>query len=192
MANVVDIRNVDIADIDNSEVFAIDTNALIWTHYSKASNPNLNKHSYQVVEYPNFISKLLQNGNRLVTTTLNISELCGVVERNEYKIYKIINSQHNLKLKDFRKLLPERANYKIELDNMIMEINTVYDNQIEIIEIGTEVITDFQNNITSNTCDLFDYTVIEYLKKTGVKNYISDDKDFISVRDINLYTTYEI
>lgn len=190
MANIVDIRTVDIADIDTKEVFAIDTNALVWTHYSKASNPSLNKHPYQVIEYPNFINKLLLNGNVMVTTVLNITELCGVVERNEYRIYKEINNLTSFSIKDFRKLEAERNAYKNEIDTMIMEIKSAYDNQIEIIELNEEVIDKYRRNICNN-CDIFDYAVIEYLKQKGINNYISDDKDFSSIDGINLFTTSE-
>ncbi len=192
MANIIDIRNVDIGTIDQEKIFAIDTNALIWTHYSKASDPNLNKHPYQVIEYPNFISKLLQNGNKILTTTLNISELCGVVEKNEYRLYKAINGQANLKFKDFRNIAVERTNYKTELDTMIMEIKAAYNDQIEIVEIDENIISNFQSDICSNRCDVFDYAVIKYLKGIGVTDYISDDKDFETIDGINLYTTYEV
>lgn len=191
MANVIDIRGIDISSINPDEVFAIDTNALLWTHYSQASNPCLNKHPYQVIEYPNFINRLLQNGNKLVTTALNITELFGVVERNEYKIYKAVNSQ-NISIKDFRKLSAERNKYKSEIDTMILEIKSSYDNQIEIVEVDENLLSSFQNNICNNICDVFDYAVIEYLKKQNVINYISDDKDFLSIAGISLYTTYEI
>lgn len=191
MANVIDIRGIDISSINPDEVFAIDTNALLWTHYSQASNPCLNKHPYQVIEYPNFINRLLQNGNKLVTTALNITELFGVVERNEYKIYKAVNSQ-NISIKDFRKLSAERNKYKSEIDTMILEIKSSYDNQIEIVEVDENLLSSFQNNICNNICDVFDYAVIEYLKKQNIINYISDDKDFLSIDGISLYTTYEI
>ena len=114
MAKVIDIRNVKKEDIPQDEVFAVDTNALIWTHYSKASSPHINKHPYQVIEYPNFISKLMSNGNKIVTTTLNITELCNVTERNEYRIYKAISKKSSLSFKDFRKIQTERINYKNE------------------------------------------------------------------------------
>lgn len=191
MANIIDIRGIDISSVSTDDVFALDTNTLLWTHYSKASNPNLNKHPYQVIEYPNFINKLIQNGNKLVTTFLNITELLGVVERNEYKIYRAVNNQ-NISKKDFRNLPSERSNYKTEIDNMILEIKSSYDNKIEIIDIDENLINSFQNNICNNSCDVFDFAIIEYLKKQNIVNYISDDKDFLSIDGISLYTTYEI
>lgn len=190
-ANIVDIRNIDINSIDKKDVFAIDTNVLVWTHYSKASNPSLNRHPYQVIEYPNFVAKLLDNGNKLVTTLLNISEMCGVIEKNQYRIYKATNGCKQLNLKDYRKNASERKIYKNEINNMIMEIKGAYDNQIEIIDLTEEELNAFLNNICNNRCDIFDYVVIEYLKSIGITNYISDDKDFSSVNGIKLFTTYE-
>lgn len=190
-ANVIDIKNIDINSIDKDEVFAIDTNVLVWTHYSKASNPHLNKHPYQVIEYPNFVAKLLGNGNKLVTTLLNITELCAVIEKNQYKIYKVANACRKLKFKDYRNNASERAIYKSEIENMIMEIRGSYDNQIEIVDITDDKIKLFLNNICSNKCDIFDYVIVDYLKSIGINNFISDDKDFSSVDGINLFTTYE-
>lgn len=40
-ANVIDINQVDVSKIAKDEIFAIDTNVLIWTHYSKASNAKM-------------------------------------------------------------------------------------------------------------------------------------------------------
>lgn len=191
MANIIDIRNVKKEDIPQDEVFAVDTNALIWTHYSKASSPHINKHPYQVIEYPNFISKLMSNGNKIVTTTLNITELCNVAEHNEYRIYKAINKKSSLSFKDFRKIQTERINYKNEIDTMIMEIKAAYDNQIEIINVSAEIIENYRKELCQNSCDVFDFIAIEHLKKLGIHNYITDDKDFATVSDINLYTTSE-
>ena len=73
--NYILIDTLDIKSIPKDKEFAIDTNVLYWTHYSEASNPNLDIHPYQVKKYPDFIAKLLENGNTLVTTILNITEL---------------------------------------------------------------------------------------------------------------------
>ncbi len=189
-AILCDIKSVDTNLINKDEVFAIDTNVLLWTHYSKASNPKLNKHPYQVIYYPNFIAKLLSNGNKLVTTVLNISELIAVVEKNEFTFYKISNCC-NMNIKTYRKILSERLAYQREINNMLIEIKSSYNNQIEVIDITKEKLENFCNDINKNECDVFDFMVIEYLKSIGVINYISDDKDFLSVDGINLFTTYE-
>jgi len=187
MASTVDIRGIDISKISKDEVFAVDTNALVWTHYSKASDPNLNRHPYQVIEYPNFLAKLLGNGNKIITTALNLTELCGVIERNEWKIYKAING--SVGLKDYRKIPSERVTYMNELDTILKQIKLSYDDQLEIVCINESVIQNFKNNICTNSCDVFDFAIIEHLKAMGIKNYISDDKDYSTVDGIVLYTT---
>ena len=190
-AILCDIKSVDANLINKDEVFAIDTNVLLWTHYSKASDPKLNKHPYQVIDYPNFIAKLLSNGNKLVTTVLNISELIAVVEKNEFTFYKISNRCRKMNIKAYRKILSERLAYQREINNMLIEIKSSYNNQIEVIDITKEKLENFCSGIDKNECDVFDFMVIEYLKSIGVINYISDDKDFLGVDGINLFTTYE-
>ena len=39
-----------------------------------------------VTKYPNFVEALLENGNKLVTTIFNVTELMHVVENSEFKI----------------------------------------------------------------------------------------------------------
>ena len=56
---IYDIDKQDISQIDKSTIFALDTNVLYWTHYSRASDPNLKAHPYQVTKYPNFVDVLL-------------------------------------------------------------------------------------------------------------------------------------
>ena len=188
-ATIIDIKNVDINEIPKEEVFAIDTNVLVWAHYSQASNVTLKNQPYQVLEYPSFISRLLNKGNKIVTTNLNITELMGVIERNEYKIYKAVHNAYNLKFKAYRQLAQERANYKKEIDTIMLQIKSMYQNQIEIVDITDDMIQKFQQEICNNRCDIFDYIVIDHLKKMGIHNYISDDKDFSTIDDLNLYTT---
>lgn len=185
---ICDIDNVDINSIDKSEIFALDTNILYWTHYSQASDPNLKALPYQVTKYPNFISDLLDNGNTLVTTVLNISELVHVVENSELKIYNTINGCR-VKKKDYRKLDSERLHFKSEMNTIMLQLKETYGDQIRIVEITDETVGQYIDNIDNNSCDIFDYIVINKLKEEGVVNFITDDKDFLTVDNINLYTT---
>lgn len=191
-ANIVDIKDVDITKIPKDKVFAIDTNVLVWTYYSKASDLALHTPLYQVVDYPDFMAKLIENGNKLVTTNLNITELLGIIERSEYKIYKVINNYSSLKFKDFRALTSERLNYKSEIDTILLQLNATFNGSIEIVDVTIEKIEAFKQDIGGNKCDVFDYIVIEHLKEKGIINYVSDDKDFSTIDGITLYTSYTI
>lgn len=188
-SNIIDIDTVDISTIAKNEIFALDTNVLYWMHYSKASDPNLKSLPYQVSKYPNFVLKLLENGNTLVTTVLNISELIHVVENSEYRIYNTVTKCH-IKKKDFRKLTIERENYKKELETIMLQLEASYGSQIKIVDVRKEFIRDYIHTMNTHLCDIFDYIIIKKLIKDGVTNFITDDKDFETVDDINLFTAY--
>lgn len=185
-SNEYNIDILDVSKIDTKDIFALDTNVLYWTHYSKASDPNLRVHPYQVTKYPNFVEKLLENGNTLVTTIFNITELIHVVENSEFKIYKAINTTR-IKKKDFRNIEEERIKYKNEIETILLQINSSYAGQIKVIDLKENDINNFVENITNNSCDVFDYVVIEHLKDMGINNFITDDKDFKSIDGINVY-----
>lgn len=193
MANIVDIRTVDINSISSTDVFAIDTNALLWSCYGNSSHVALRRFvsEYQTRFYPDFIQNLVGNGNKLYTTNLNITELCSVVERNEFEIFKYLTRQRFYKKKDYRKLPRERRHYKNKLDSTLKVLHHSYISKIEVVEIPYDYDSTFSQAIPVMTCDAFDYAVIEYLKSIGITNYISDDKDFCTIDGINLYTTYE-
>ena len=186
-SNTIDIDTVDTSQIDSAEVFALDTNVLYWTHYSQASSPTLNALPYQVTKYPNFIEDLLENGNTLVTTVLNISELNHVVETSEWKIYNSVNGC-KVKKKDFRKMPNERLHYKNEMETIMLQLKETYGNQIKVIEITEADVDNYISLMDTNACDIFDYIIICKLKSEGIINYITDDKDFSTVDGINLYT----
>ncbi|MHC6178545.1 hypothetical protein ACYUJ6_01545 [Clostridium sp. JNZ X4-2] len=186
-SNEYNIDTLDVSKIDTKDIFALDTNVLYWTHYSKASDPNLKVHPYQVTKYPNFVEKLLENGNTLVTTIFNITELIHVVENSEFKIYKAINNTKHIKKKDFRNMEEERIKYKNEIKTILLQINSSYEGQIKVIDLNEDDINNFVENITNNSCDVFDYVVIEHLKDMGISNFITDDKDFKSIDGINVY-----
>lgn len=185
-SNAINIDTVNISNVDSKELFALDTNVLYWTHYSQASVPLLKALPYQVTKYPNFIDKLLDNGNMLITTVLNISELNHVVENSEWRIYKAVN-RINIKKKDFRKLSNEREYYKKEMETIMLQLTETYGEQIKVIEITEKDVAEYINNIANNACDIFDFIIISKLKRMGIVNYITDDKDFLTIDGINVY-----
>lgn len=185
-SNIIDIDTVDISSIASEEVFALDTNVLYWTHYSQASAPTLRALPYQVTKYPNFIEQLLENGNTLVTTVLNVSELNHVVENSEWKIYNAVRGCWTKK-KDFRNLISERQHYKNEMETIMLQLKETYGDQIRMIEITEKNIEQYIANIEKNACDIFDYVIICKLKAEGIVNFITDDKDFLTIDGINVY-----
>ena len=181
-ADVYDLNNYKNEDLKSEEVFALDTNVLYWMHYTRCVQAD--HLTYQVNKYPNFISDLVEKGIKLVTTIYNITELLYIIENHEYKIYKLTDP--GIKKKEFRDILAERLKVKSELDTVLSQIKELYDIKkfnIEILGIDS-YITDFGNH----NCDDFDYLIIKYLKENGIKNMITDDRDYISVDGITLFT----
>lgn len=182
-ASVIDIRKLNSKDVDKTKVFALDTNILYWMHYSRCS---LTGHaSYQLEDYPNFISELITNGNKLVTTIYNITELLYIIERNEFEIYNLTNPK--ISKKAFRDILKERNDVKIELETVILQIKELY----EIKEFSIDIlgIDEFTNNFVNHNCDDFDYLIVKNLISNGVNNIISDDSDLVTMEKITLYTS---
>lgn len=81
MTEIKDIRFLTAEDIPHNEYIVVDTNILLFKFYSRLSEVTSNNNRYQVIYYPNFIDTLLNNGNRLLTTYLNMAEFCSVIEK---------------------------------------------------------------------------------------------------------------
>lgn len=191
MALIKDIRFLTAEEIPRNEYIAVDTNILLFKFYSRLSQTMRNNSRYQIIYYPNFIDTLLENGNKLFTTYLNLAEFCSVVERNECRIYnRGLADNDKLDFKEYRNLETQRVSNCEILQGDTEEI-VVNMNRIFTIVHDSNVVNSFLRSFVSTHCDIADYTVIEYMKSLGITNFISDDKDFTTVDGITLYTTYK-
>lgn len=152
MAKIIDIRTVDIDSISPNEIFAIDTNVLLWSCYNNISHKALNEYvsEYQTEFYPNFIQNLVENGNKLCTTNLNISELCSLIERNEFEIYKYRTRKRFFKKKKYRKIERERRRYKRKLDLTLDELHKTYISRVEVVVIPANYDSIFSQEISKH------------------------------------------
>ena len=173
------------SSINNSKEYFLDTNVLYWYVYPRYG---LTKKSvkYQAQPYYDFIDKLVADGNPLFTSVYNISELLNVIEKNEFDIFLATNPNCHYTLKDYRKDNTERKKLKnllnITLSNAeavctILDFNFTY-SQLE----------NFTKTFSSHRCDPFDYVILTNCIATNHTNIISDDNDFTTVSEINLYT----
>lgn len=191
MALIKDIRFLTAEEIPRNEYIAVDTNILLFKFYSRLSQTMRNNSRYQIIYYPNFIDTLLENGNKLFTTYLNLAEFCSVVERNECRIYnRGLADNDKLDFKEYRNLETQRVSNCEILQGDTEEI-VVNMNRIFTIVHDSNVVNSFLQSFVNTPCDIADYTVIEYMKSLGITNFISDDKDFTTVDGITLYTTYK-
>jgi hypothetical protein len=188
MATLHNITQIDISQLGKEKIFAIDTNALYWIHYSQISSPHLAIDARQLNDYPNFVEDLLNNGNKLITTCLNVTELVSIVENTQLRIYNK-SSGIKLKKKDYRAIQSERQKYQREVSTILGQLKGAYGNQLEVVPITQQDIEEYAKKIGFNKCDIFDFIIIEFLKGRGITNFISDDGDFHSIDGIDLYTS---
>lgn len=178
--NIIDINKVDSIKIEDMS-FGIDTNILYWMHYSKGSFAK----NYQTSIYPSFLANLIASGNTLYTTIYNISELLYIIERNEYKQFKN-STKKKISKKVYRGIPSQRESLKSEYKSVLNQVESIY--KIHDFEINIVGVKSFTTELSSHLCDNFDYLIINELKKQGINNFITDDSDFKSIEDINLYT----
>lgn len=191
MTEIKDIRFLTVDEIPCNEYIVVDTNILLFKFYSRLSEVTRNSNGYQLIYYPDFIATLLNNGNRLLTTYLNMAEFCSVIEKIERNIYNApLPPNSRVDLKEFRDLAYERNIY---LTNLKRALRLVKKDIFYVYEITHDcsVVNSFVQALPETHCDIADFTVIEYMKSLGITNFISDDKDFTTVDGITLYTTYK-
>lgn len=173
--------------INTSKAFFLDTNVLYWYSHPRFSN-NLEK---RAEVYYNFVDSLVSAANPLYTSVYNLTELLNITEKNEYDIYiKTHPEEFNLSRKDFRRIIFEREKLK---KLMQTTLNNVY-NICTVLEFPfkKDVINKFTENLTTHRCDVFDYLIIQDCIQENYINIISDDNDFSTIDNINLYTANTI
>ena len=82
------ISEIDLDDISSEEVFFVDTNVLLVVHFGSQRWSE-----EKIACYSNFILGLLNKGNKVCVSALNLQELFHSVENNEFNQYKRVN--HN-------------------------------------------------------------------------------------------------
>lgn len=172
--------------MNNNTIYCLDTNALYWYCYPRYGiNVNPNRVS-EIEVYYNFIDRLVQNGNTIVTSIYNVSEFLNIIEKHEYEIYQKLNSEIKYNIKDLRNMATERAKLKRQ---MTVSINNVYAT-CKVLEFAMERITidNFVGKLHEHKCDVFDYVILDYYKKNKNLNIVTDDADFMSIDGINIFT----
>lgn len=180
---VLDIKKID--DTFKETNFFIDTNVLYWISYSKYDFFN-GRARKQAKPYLEFIDKLLDDNASFFTSIYNISELLHIIEKHEFEIYQKTNPGLIDNIKDFRKLT-SRKYVKNELLTAIANIK----GQCTVLEYPffLDDLEEFIDTSDTHRCDNYDFITIKNCIKQGMLNIISDDGDFASINEINLFTS---
>lgn len=181
--NLLDLRNLIQKPIDDSIVFALDTNVLLWTFYSRSSATK----AYQKTTYPDFITNVISNGNSIVVTAFNLNEMFHVIEKNEYDIYEKSIKNH-ISIKKYRKIIVERAKVKKEINLIYKQLIAIPNMKIIASIADISNLNMFTKNYDIHNCDFFDFTLIDYCNRNKI-SIITDDSDFCnSYNNSDVYT----
>ena len=85
-------------NLDTNRAYCLDTNILYWYFYPRA-NFNNTKEKEEI--YYNFVDTLISDGNPICITSMNLTELINIIEKNEYDLY--CKTHPNVSKKEFRK-----------------------------------------------------------------------------------------
>lgn len=182
---ITDLRTY--VSINNTRPFFLDTNVLYWYTYPRFSQPGQLNSTAKL--YYDFIDKLTSDGNPLVTSVYNLTELMNVIEKNEWDIYCKLHPEIPITRKDFRRMPSEHEAVGKIMRTTLNNVKGIC--QIIDFNFLTATVNNFVDDYLDHQCDIFDYAILKNCIQTGNCNIISDDGDFSTMEKINLYTANE-
>ncbi|HEI6905125.1 TPA: PIN domain-containing protein [Yersinia enterocolitica] len=179
LANIYDI-SVDTPQ--KEEFFLVDTNVWYWMTYTKGITPS---RPYLSI-YPKYLSNVIANDAVLLHSGLSLAELTHIIERTEREIHeKAINKK--IKTKEFRHDYPNERNTALsEIETSWLQVENLAVN-IDI-NICTAVTNRCIQSLKTNTLDGYDLMILDSMSQNNIKNIITDDSDYVTVKDINVFT----
>lgn len=172
LGNIIDVTGFSFNESNSDMIFALDTNVILWTFYSRVSSAE----AYQKTIYPDFISNAIENGNTLIVSAFNLNEVFHVIEKNEMDIYNKSNGTR-VRIKDFRKMQPERENVKKEIELIHNQIKAIPNISIVGAHAELEHLNRFANKYDVHNCDFFDFWLINHCNENSY-SILTDDRDF--------------
>lgn len=184
-ATVFDIRATDPKPEDE---FLVDTNAWYWTTYSRASiltddGPT----KQQKWHYSRFIKKALDRGSILHRCDLTFAELCHTIEDCERRIFSEFVVQAEVSLKEYRHSEDE------EREQVVSEIESAWGQVTQMsqclnLTLQASVAEQALNDLKRCRMDGYDLFFLQAMKKGNVPRIVTDDSDFASVKEVEVYT----
>ncbi|WP_024983788.1 hypothetical protein [Brevibacillus borstelensis] len=182
-ADVIDIRS----DMPKAEdEYLIDTNIWYWMTYSRASLASRPPGSYQITNYPTYIVNALTANAKLYRCNLSLAELAHIIERTEREIYN--NSHISIGTKEYRHNYPaERANVVSQVKAAWSQVKSMA-SPIESLIVDETMADNALIRFSTQLLDGYDLFILESIEKTGIVKVITDDGDYTSVPNIQVFT----
>lgn len=183
-ADVIDLRN---DTPQQNDLFLVDSNVWYWTTYSRADQADARPRTYQINDYPIYISKALSVKSTLLRCGLSLAELSHLIEKTELEIFSRTTRFDKNKKKEFR------HNNTSQRANVVTEVQTAWDqvksmSQIVELQIDDTNTDAALSRFSTQPLDGYDLFILEAISCAGVVKVITDDGDYVTVPGIQVFT----
>lgn len=182
-ASVVDIQGDTPKPEDQ---FIVDTNVWLFLLYPPASLNSLGAPLPQATHYPTYIQKTVTNKSILRSVALSLAEIAHNVERAEREAYSAMAGKA-IQPKDYRHDYPNQRRKVTTLvkDTWadVMSISKLLDMNLDAPFVDSAMAL-----FPSVGLDGYDLFMAEKAIQSGNKQIITDDKDFLTVPGITVFT----
>ena len=172
--------------INNQKAFFLDTNVLYWYVYPRCGIETEPRTKMQAAPYYDFIDNLVVAGNPLYTSVYNITEMLHVIEKREFELYSATHPEAKWSIKDLRRIPKEREQLKMNLSTTMSNVRNIC--KILDFNFTYDILNQFISDLEQHHCDTFDYAILKNCIVEKKLNIISDDSDFATMHQINLFT----
>lgn len=207
-ANIVDIRE-DINSPRSNDNFLVDSNVWIWVCYHRIHNSQRGPRWYQKKYYPSYIEQAIEQDASLFHCELSLSELANRIENTELELFcsEYSTIEHSKisekeKLRQFvanadnqwrKRLKFFRHNCPLMRSEVVKQIRNSWSQvQLASDSLQTQLCEPFANNalceLQNRGVDAYDLLLIQGAIDKNVRKVITDDKDFVTVEGIEVYT----
>lgn len=194
-ARIKDIQKQD-CKIETDKML-IDTNVLYFCYYDRWSQlAGISKgvQDYQLREYSKFFKKLLDLKKSLFVHRISLFEFAKRIEIAELQILyceknKITNfDEKDFSLKELRRTYySENNKIKTNLSAYLHSIQKTF-NLLNVDKKIDLFLFDFLFDWKDSISGAGDAVMVSEAKQAGIHSILSDDSDFVSFKDIELYT----
>lgn len=169
------------------EKYFVDTNVWVYQAYfaNKVIGAELQEVEKQKLsDYSAFLQKVKQDGGKLYTSSLCLSELGHFIEKQAYQHYKKTNP--SILLKDFRAIQTQRKIILQDIEQAWEDIKSLA--EILPFHIESQIGDKMVAEMKKYPLDAYDALFLLTMNQHKITNIISDDRDFHSISYIDIYT----
>ncbi|MDF5718350.1 MAG: hypothetical protein PUP93_31910 [Rhizonema sp. NSF051] len=183
-----DVIDITVDSPKKGDIFLVDTNVWYWLTYPPAS---LSAQLYQSTSYPNYIESTVTVGATLCYSGLSLAELAHRIESEEHKLSpygSTSDPNYRQRAKEYRHNYPsERAKVVFQVQAVWNQIESIYAAQIDLT-LNKATVDATVTRFSTQCLDGYDLFILESMKQESLTKIITDDGDYVTVPDIQVFT----